>query len=52
MKHPEVVLRSFKKSDEDMLQQANLQLGSFIEYKSRFTDRFPNLADPFATIGL
>ena len=48
MKHPEVVLRSFKKSDEDMLQQANLQLGSFIEYKSRFTDRFPNLADPFA----
>lgn len=48
MKHPEVVLRNFKKSDEEMLQQANLQLGSFTEYKSRFTDRFPNLADPFA----
>jgi hypothetical protein len=48
MKHPEVVLRSFKKSDEEMLQQANLQVGSFIEYKSRFTDRFPNLTDPFA----
>ena len=48
MKHPEVILRSFKKSDEEMLQQANLQLGSFTEYKSRFTDRFPNLADPFA----
>lgn len=48
MKHPEVVLRNFKKSDEEMLQQANLQSGSFTEYKSRFTDRFPNLADPFA----
>lgn len=49
MKHPDVVLRSFRQSDEEMLQQAEVKQASFKENKGRFTDRFPNLADPFAT---
>jgi hypothetical protein len=48
MKHPELVLRSFKKSDEEMLQEAEVKLALFIEKKGSFTARFPNLADPFA----
>ena len=48
MKHPDVMLRNFKKTDEEMLQQADVKLASFIEHKGRFTALFPNLADPFA----
>ena len=48
MKHPETVLRSFKKTDEEMLQQSDVKLALFTENKSRFVDRFPQLADPFA----
>ncbi len=48
MKHPDVMLRNFKKTDEEMLQQAEVKLASFNEHKGRFTELFPNLADPFA----
>ncbi len=48
MKHSDVMLRNFKKTDEEMLQQADVKLASFIEHKGRFTEFFPNLADPFA----
>ncbi len=48
MKHPDGMLRNFKKTDEEMLQQADVKLASFIEHKGSFTELFPNLADPFA----
>jgi hypothetical protein len=48
MKHPEEVLRDFKKADEEVLQQSDLILASFIESKSLFVERFPQLDDPFA----
>jgi len=49
MKHPEEVLRDYKKSDDEMLQQSDSKLASFIKNKSLFVKRFPQLADPFAT---
>jgi len=49
MKKPEEVIRNFKKSDEELLQQSDVKLASFIKNKSRFVERFPQLADPFAT---
>jgi len=48
MKKPEEVIRNFKKSDEALLQQSDVKLASFIRNKSRFVERFPQLADPFA----
>lgn len=48
MKNPVEVLRDFKKPDEEVLQLSNLKLNSFVEYKSKFVERFPELADPFA----
>jgi len=48
MKRPEAVNRIFTKSDDEVLQQSNVQLGSFVENKSAFAERFPELADPFA----
>jgi len=49
MKHPEEVVRDFNKSDEEMLQQSDVLLSSFIKNKDAFIIRFPHLADPFAT---
>lgn len=49
MQRPEVVTRNFHKPDEEVLQQSDVKLDSFIENKSQFVDRFPQLADPFAT---
>ena len=48
MKKPEEVIRNFKKSDDVLLQQSDVKLASFIRNKSRFVERFPQLADPFA----
>ncbi len=48
MKRPEEVIRIFTKSDDEVLQQSNVQLGSFEENKGKFVERFPQLADPFA----
>jgi len=48
MKKPEEVIRNFKKSDDALLQQSEVKLASFIRNKSRFVERFPQLADPFA----
>lgn len=48
MKHPEEVKRLFTKTDEEMLQQSDVQLISFQENKELFVERFPHLADPFA----
>ena len=48
MKHPEKVLRDYKKSDDEMLQQSDSKLASFIKNKSLFVKRFPQLADPYA----
>lgn len=48
MKHPEEVKRDFKKTDEEALQQSDVMIGSFQDNKSLFTERFPQLADPFA----
>lgn len=47
MKHPEEVVRLFKKTDEEVLQQSDVQLISFQENKEQFVARFPQLADPF-----
>lgn len=49
MQRPEVITRNYHRSDEEVLQQSDVKLASFIENKSRFVDRFPQLADPFAT---
>jgi hypothetical protein len=48
MKQPAEVLRDFKKPDEEVLQQADLKLISFVENKNKLVERFPELADPFA----
>lgn len=48
MKHPEEVSRIFSRSDEEVLQQSELKLGSFNENKSLFVERFPQFGDPFA----
>jgi len=48
MKRPEEVNRIFTKSDDEILQQSDVKLGSFEENKDKFIERFPQLADPFA----
>jgi len=48
MKRPEEVNRIFTKSDDEVLQQSDVKLGSFEENKGTFIERFPQLADPFA----
>lgn len=48
MKRPEEVNRIFTKSDDEVLQQSDVKLGSFEENKGKFIERFPQLADPFA----
>ncbi len=50
MKHPEEVVRLFNKSDEEMLQQSDVKLTSFIKNKPAFLARFPKLDDPFAAV--
>jgi len=50
MKHPEEVVRLFNKSDEEMLQQSDVKLASFIKNKPAFLTRFPKLDDPFAAV--
>ena len=49
MKQPDEVLRLFNKADDEMLQQADVKLSSFLKNKSAFVARFPKLADPFAS---
>ena len=49
MKHPEEVVRLFKKTDEEVLQQSDVQLSSFQENKAPFVARFPQLDEPFDT---
>ncbi len=49
MKHPVEVLRNFTQPDDEMLQQSEVQLGSFQDNKILFTGPFPQFADPFAT---
>lgn len=49
MKHPLEVTRAFSKTDEEMLQQADVKLSLFKENINLFSERFPQLADPFAT---
>ena len=48
MNRPVEVHRNFHKSDDEVLQQSDVTLISFVENKSRFIERFPQLADPFA----
>ena len=48
MRHPEEVLRIFHRTDEEVLQQSDLKLASFLENKNLFIERFPQFADPFA----
>jgi len=48
MKHPDEVLRLFNKSDDEMLQQADVKLASFIKNQPAFVARFPQLAEPFS----
>lgn len=48
MKRPEEVNRIFTKSDDEVLLQSDVKLGSFEENKGRFVERFPQLADPYA----
>lgn len=49
MKHPVEILRNFNQPDDEMLQQSEVQLGSFQENKSLFIGPFPQFADPFAS---
>jgi len=49
MNRPEEVHRIFNKPDEEVLQQSDLKLAAFVENKTVFVERFPQLADPFAT---
>ena len=49
MNRPEEVHRNFNKPDEEVLQQSDLKLAAFVENKTVFVERFPQLADPFAT---
>lgn len=49
MNRPEEVHRNFNKPDEEVLQQSDLKLAAFVENKTVFVERFPQLADPFAS---
>ena len=48
MKRPEEVNRIFTKSDDEVLKQSDVKLGSFEENRDKFVERFPQLADPYA----
>jgi len=48
MRHPDEVLRIFSRTDEEVLQQSDLKMASFLENKNVFIERFPQFADPFA----
>ena len=48
MKRPEIISRNFHFSDEEVLQQSDLKLASFIENKPPFVERFSQFADPYA----
>jgi len=48
MTHPEEVKRLFTETDEEALQQSDVQFDSFLANKSQFVERFPDLDDPFA----
>lgn len=48
MIRPEEVVRLFKKSDEEVLQQSDVLMDSFLANKSQFVERFFDLDDPFA----
>jgi len=48
MKRPEEVHRIFHKSDDEVLQQSDLKLDSFIQNKNPFVERFTELGEPFA----
>lgn len=49
MQHPDEVSRIFSKADEEVIQQSDQKLASFLESKPLFVERFPQFADPFAT---
>ncbi len=48
MNRPEEVHRIFHKSDDEVVKQSDSILASFIENKSQFVRRFPQLGDSFA----
>ena len=48
MARSEKVVRLFRKSDEEVLQQSDVLMDSFLANKSQFVERFSDLADPFA----
>jgi hypothetical protein len=48
MTRSEKVVRLFRKSDEEVLQQSDVLMDSFLANKSQFVERFSDLADPFA----
>ena len=48
MKRPDEVHRIYHRSDDEVLQQSDLKLASFIENKGSFVGRFTQLGDPFA----
>ena len=48
MTRPEKVVRLFKKSDGEVLQQSDVLMDSFLANKSQFVERFLDLDDPFA----
>ena len=48
MTRPGELVRLFRKSDEEVLQQSDLLKDSFLANKSQFVERFFDLNDPFA----
>lgn len=48
MTRPEEVVRLFKKSDEEVLQQSDVLMDLFLANKSQLVERFFDLDDPFA----
>ena len=48
MNRPEEIHRIFHKSDDEVMQQSDLKLASFKQYKGRFVERFPQMEDPYA----
>ena len=48
MKRPDEVHRIYHKTDDEVLQQSELKLASFIENNGHFVERFTELREPFA----
>ena len=48
MKRPDEVHRIYHKTDDEVLQQSELKLDSFIENNGHFVERFTELREPFA----